>query len=329
MSSGTIAQANVAAAPSCRLAGLRRFAIAITVLTTLGHTVFGFEAAYAYPLVALATGYGLELLLETIEASCQGRQPIFLASGKSFVDFLLPAHITSLAIAMLLYSNSRLWPIMLATAVAIGSKTIFRVAVNGRIRHYFNPSNFGISVVLILFPWVGITPPYQFTENLSGWADWILPAAIVLTGSFLNSRFTHRLPLIGAWLGSFALQALVRSLWFGTPLTPALLPMTGVAFVLFTFYMVTDPGTTPISTQGQVLFGASIGLTYGILMACHVVFGLFFALTIVCGIRGCWLYYLESKQRSQSIAWPSVDWAFSFARPRGLMSSFLTSARLR
>jgi Na+-translocating ferredoxin:NAD+ oxidoreductase RnfD subunit len=88
---------------------------------------------------------------------------------------------------------------------------------------------------------------------------------------------------------AFVLQALLRSVWFSTPLLPALLPMTGVAFVLFTFYMVTDPGTTPQSLGGQVLFGSSVGLFYGLLMACHVVFGLFFALTIVCSLRGAWL----------------------------------------
>jgi enediyne biosynthesis protein E5 len=279
--------------PPDRLGGLRRFSVAISILTILGHTVLGFEAAYAYPLVALATGYSVELLLEFVEARCQSRLPVFLGNWQALVDFLLPAHITSLAIAMLLYSNSSLWPIMLATAVAIGSKVLFRITVNGKARHFFNPSNFGISVVLLLFPWVGITAPYQFTENLSGWGDWLLPAAIVITGSFLNSRFTQRMPLIAAWLAAFVLQAALRSYWFNTPLLAALLPMTGVAFVLFTFYMVTDPGTTPYSLEGQWLFGASIGFCYGIMMVFHMAFGLFFALTLVCACRGSWLSYQE------------------------------------
>ena len=279
----------VPTAPLSRLAGLRRFAVAITALNLLGHSLLGFEAAYAYPLVALATGYGTELILEVVEASAQKRPLAFWGSPQAFIDFLLPAHITSLAIAMLLYSNASLWPIALATAIAIGSKAVFRVVVRGQSRHFLNPSNFGISLVLLLFPWVGITAPYQFTENLHGAGDWLLPTAIVVTGSFLNSRFTHRMPLIGAWLSAFALQALLRSVWFGTPLIPALLPMTGVAFVLFTFYMVTDPGTTPASLRGQLIFGAAVGATYGLLMACHVVFGMFFALTLVCLCRGIWL----------------------------------------
>jgi len=313
--------AAVTAAPSSRLAGLRRFAVAITVLNLLGHTLLGFEAAYAYPLVALATGYCVELLLELVDATAMGRPLAFWGSPQTLIDFLLPAHITSLAIAMLLYSNANLWPIALATAIAIASKAIFRVDVNGRSRHFLNPSNFGISLVLLLFPWVGITPPYQFTENLHGAGDWLLPAAIVVTGSFLNSRFTHRMPLIGAWLGAFALQALLRSSWFGTPLLPALLPMTGVAFVLFTFYMVTDPGTTPSSLRGQLLFGAAVGAAYGLLMACHVVFGMFFALTLVCLCRGVWLLL----QPWQPLAFP---FSSSPALPRPLLPQWLDSLRL-
>lgn len=103
-------------APPARLAGLRRFAIAITILNLLGHTVLGFEASHAYPIVALATGYSVELLLEAVDAACHNRTPAFWGNPQIFIDFLLPAHITSLAIAMLLYSNASLWPVMLATA---------------------------------------------------------------------------------------------------------------------------------------------------------------------------------------------------------------------
>ena len=271
-----------------RLAGLRRFAIAITFLNILGHTVLGFEQSWAQPLVALVTAYSVELLLETIDAGMNRQQPRFWGSIGTFIDFLLSAHITGLAVAMLLYANERLFPIAFATAVAIGSKALFRLP--GGKRHFFNPSNLGITITLLLFPWVGIAPPYQFTENLSGWADWILPGLIVCTGTFLNARFTGKLPLIAAWLGGFALQAALRSYVFETPLIAALLPMTGVAFVLFTFYMVTDPGTTPSKPLDQVFFGASVAAAYGLLMLCHIVFGLFFALTIVCTFRGLSFY---------------------------------------
>ncbi len=279
-------------ADTSRLGGLRRFAVAITILNILGHTVLGFEQSWAQPLVALATAYGLEFLLELLGAWSTGRSLFFVGGFRQAVDFFLPAHITALAVAMLLYANDRLWVVAFATAVAIGSKAILRAPVGKGVRHFYNPSNFGITITLLLFSWVGIAPPYQFTENLDGIGDWLLPAIIVCTGTFLNARFTHRLPLIAAWLGGFVLQAAVRSVLFGTLLSAALLPMTGLAFLLYTFYMVTDPATTPFSKKSQIAFGAGVAVVYGILLATHIVFGLFFALTIVCTVRGIGLYVL-------------------------------------
>jgi hypothetical protein len=66
--------------------------------------------------------------------------------------------------------------------------------------------------------------------------------------------------------------------------------MTGVAFVLYTFYMVTDPATTPEHPWAQVAFGSGVAAMYGVLMASHIVFGLFFALTTVSALRGAVLW---------------------------------------
>jgi hypothetical protein len=285
-----------------RLGGLRRFAVAITVLNILGHTVLGFEQSWLQPLVALAVGYSTEFLLELAQAWSKGRKPLFIGGWVRLIDFFLPAHISALAVAMLLYANDRLWPLAFATAVAIGSKVIFRAPVGKGERHFYNPSNFGITVTLLLFAWVGIAPPYHFTENLDQVGDWVLPAIIVVSGTFLNWRFTRKLPLIAAWLIGFAAQAFIRSWFFDTPVAAALLPMTGMAFILYTFYMVTDPATTPQGTLPQIVFGASVAAVYGLLLVTHVVFGLFFALTIVCTVRGLGLYataWMASRSSSR------------------------------
>ena len=285
-----------------RLGGLRRFAIAISILNILGHTVLGFEPSWAQPLVALATAYSLELLFELLNCWSTGRTPAFRGGVKNFVDFLLPAHISALAVGMLIYANDRLWVVAFAAAVAISSKILFRVPAGGKYRHFYNPSNFGITVTLLLFTWVSISPPYHFTENLDRIGDWLLPSIIVFTGSFLNARFTRRVPLILAWLSGFVAQALVRSVLFDTPLTAGLLPMTGLPFVLYSFYMITDPATTPFKTRAQIAFGASVAAVYGLLMVVHVVFGLFFALSIVCTIRATGLYaraWVTSRNRTE------------------------------
>src|SRR5438128_7186506 len=283
-----------------RNAALRRFGLSITVFTVAGAFLLGFEDSWAQPLVALAVAYPLELALEALEAWADRRRPRFLGGPSAFVHYLLPAHITALSIALLLYPNARLGPIAFATAVAIGSKFVLRVKVGGVKRHFVNPSNLGITATLLLYPWVGIAPPYQFTENIFGVWDWVLPAAVLASGTLLNAKLTGKGPLILGWIGAFALQGIVRSAVFGTPLVAPLLPMTGLVFVLYTNYMVTDPGTTPVAPRSQVAFGVLTAALYGLLVAFHVVFGLFFALTLASACRGVGLYLLGLRRPARA-----------------------------
>lgn len=273
-----------------RLGGLRRFAISITAFNIIGRALLGFEQSWAQMVAAALTAYVVELGLEWVSARTTGRAPKYRGDFRALIDYLLPAHIAAMAISMLLYSNDRVGPIMFAVIVAIASKSILRLRINGSSRHFFNPSNLGIAATLVIFPWVGIAPPYHFTENLSGIGDWILPIVITLAGTMINAKFTGKLPLILAWLGTFALQAIGRSLVLDTPVVSALGPMTGVAFILFTFYMITDPSTSPSDPRSQIFFGMAVAVTYMVLVLSHIVFGLFFALTIVCGLRGIGLY---------------------------------------
>jgi len=75
--------------------------------------------------------------------------------------------ITGLSLSLLLRADEP-WIHALAGVIAIGSKFVLRAPVGGGWRHFLNPSNLGIAVTLLAFPWVGISPPYQFTENISG-----------------------------------------------------------------------------------------------------------------------------------------------------------------
>lgn len=281
-----------------RLAALWRFATAITALNLLGHFYLGFEQSWAQPLVGLATAYSLEIVLELLSAWGNQRPLRFLGGWRNFLSFILPAHITGIAVPMLLYSNDRLWPMAMAVAIGIGSKYIFRVRIGDRTSHFFNPSNTGIAATLIIFPWVGIAPPYQYTEHIAGIWDWALPAVIIIAGSYLNFNFTRKMPLILGWVGGFVLQAVVRHLFLGAPLALSLLPLTGMAFLLFTFYMVSDPGTTPFDKRKQFFFGLAVAATYGVLMALHIVFGIFFALVIVCTLRGLWIFLTSLADQS-------------------------------
>jgi enediyne biosynthesis protein E5 len=282
-----------------REGGLIRFATAITVLNILGHLWLGFEQSWITPFIALAAAYSTEIAGELAIARASGRRPRFVGGFRNLMMFLLSAHITGLAVSMLLFAAEQLWAVAFGASLAVASKYIIRmpVGLTGASRHFLNPSNFGIAMTLILFPTVGIAPPYQFAENISGAIDWLLPLLIVCTGTLINRKFTQRLPLIAAWLGGFAAQAIIRAALFDTPLAAGLAPMTGFAFVLFTFYMVTDPATTPESPVNQRLYGAAVAAVYGVLMTANVVFGLFFALVMVSGIRGVYLTLMTWRER--------------------------------
>ncbi|WP_084037378.1 enediyne biosynthesis protein [Haloechinothrix halophila] len=281
---------------------LRRFAISISIFNIVGYAFLGFEQPWLWPFIALATAYTVEIGLEWLAARNEGRPPRFIGNGaRGLVEFLFPAHITALAVNMLSYVNDQVLVMMFGVTVAVGAKWVLRAPVRGKLRHFMNPSNFGIAIILVLFPWASIAPPYHFTEHVSGPVDWLIPLAIIVTGTMLNAKLTNRMWLIAGWVSFFALQSVVRGLIFDTAILGALATMTGVAFVLFTNYMITDPGTTPSRPASQFAFGAGVAVLYGVITGAGVAYGLFFATALVCAIRGgfLWSLHIANKSREQ------------------------------
>ena len=128
-----------------------------------------------------------------------------------------------------------------------------------------------------------------------------IPLVLVTAGTVINAKLTGKVPLIVGWLGGFVIQALIRHWIWHAALYSALGVMTGVAFILFTNYMITDPGTTPFKPRPQFVFGASVAVVYGVLMLFNVVYTLFFATVIVCAVRGAgwWTAHLVKRSRER------------------------------
>lgn len=280
---------------------LRRFAISITVFNIVGYLFLGFEQPWIWPFVALLTAYTTELALEWVGARVEGRAPRYAGNRfRGLMEFLFPAHITGLALNMLIYVNDRIWVMMFGVFIAVSAKWVLRAPVKGKLRHYMNPSNFGIAMILVLFPaWASIAPPYHFTEHVDHWVGWLIVAVIIVSGTILNAKLTNRMWLIFGWVSFFVLQAVVRGLLFGTSIPGALAMGTGVAFILYTNYMVTDPGTTPSKPAAQFVFGAGIAVMYGFFMVAHIAYGLFFATAAVCLIRGLFLWSLHFVEKAK------------------------------
>jgi hypothetical protein len=302
--SPAVPPAKPAKQPDVRYIALRNFAISISVFNIFGYTLLGFEQPWLFPLLAVLVGYTTEIVFELISSWTHQHRPRFLGNGpRGVYEALLPSHITALAVNMLLYCNNQFWPVAFGVVVGVAAKHVMQAPINGRMRHYMNPSNFGITAVLLCFSsWCSIAPPYQFTENANTYFRVMIPLVIATAGTVINAMLTRKVPLLVGWMGGFFIQAFVRHWLWDVALFSALGVMTGVAFVLFTNYMISDPGTTPFKARNQFMFGSSVAFVYAVLMVANVVYTLFFAVCIVCLLRGLgwWAAHFIGKYRNRA-----------------------------
>lgn len=292
--------------PDVRYIALRNFAISISVFNIFGYTLLGFEQPWLWPFLAVLVGYATEIIFELISSWAHQHRPRFLGRGvRGVYEALLPSHITALAVNMLLYCNNQFWPVAFGVVVGVAAKHVLQAPINGRMKHYMNPSNFGITAVLLCFSgWCSIAPPYQFSENANTFFRIMIPLVIATAGTVINAMLTRKVPLLVGWMGGFAIQAFVRHWIWHVALFSALGVMTGIAFVLFTNYMISDPGTTPFKARNQFMFGSSVAFVYAVLMEFQVVYTLFFAVCTVCLLRGLgwWGAHFIGKYRSRRTA---------------------------
>ena len=183
------------------------------------------------------------------------------------------ALITALSLSLLLRADD-VWPLALAAAIAVGSK--FALRLNGK--HIFNPANAAI-VAMVLATDAVWTTPGQW-----GTAVWFA-ALLAGAGLFVTYRAARfDVPLI--FLGTFAALILIRALWLGDPLSIPLLRLQNGALILFAFFMISDPKTTPDGSIARAFFAAGAAVIAYILMWHFFVSdGIFYALAIMCVLR--------------------------------------------
>src|SRR2546423_5506188 len=112
--------------PKLRLFALWYFTILMIIWNILGHTFLGFEQPWAAPFVGVGSAICIQLFLEWIDARAKNRQVRFAGSLSNLLNSLPAAMIPGFACAMLLYPNDRLWPIVFAVVLSIGSKVLIR-----------------------------------------------------------------------------------------------------------------------------------------------------------------------------------------------------------
>jgi len=166
------------------------------------------------------------------------------------------ALISSLSLCLLLRTDNVVVA-ALAAVIAIGSKFVIR----WKDKHVFNPTN--LALVVILTGDLGWISPGQWGQV--AWFGFL----IACLGSLVVTR-AARVDVTLAFLVFYVGLLFTRALWLGDPLTIPLHQIESGALLIFAFFMISDPKTTPDSRTGRIVLALTVALT-----ALYVQFGLF------------------------------------------------------
>ncbi len=249
----------------------------ITTILVVGNLSFGMLESYRKTGIAIVASLVTELILSKIYF---GKWPI-----------LASAYISGISVGILVRSPA-VWPYLVCAVVSIMSKYVLRV----NNRHIWNPSNFGIAVLVFLAPETVSTLSIQ-------WGNYLLPMIVIwCLGSVIIARL-KRFHITGTYVACFIALAFVRSWITGSPWQSEVAPLTGPMYQLFIFFMITDPKTTVKSKKWQCIVVAIVALAEMILRLDQVVYAPFYALFLVGPAALLIEYWFESRsQKSVSVA---------------------------
>jgi Na+-translocating ferredoxin:NAD+ oxidoreductase RnfD subunit len=92
------------------------------------------------------------------------------------------------------------------------------------------------------------------------WGSGAVFAFLLASAGGLVVNRAARADVTCAFLACYAGLLVGRSLWLGEPLAIPLHRLENGALVLFAFFMISDPKTTPDSRAGRILFAALVAL---------------------------------------------------------------------
>lgn len=193
-------------------------------------------------------------------SACLFFQAVAAYIWKKPMDSLKSALISSLSLCLMFKANYA-WTIVLCAGLTIFSKFLIRY----KGKHFFNPTNFGIMVTMLLTQdgWVS---PGQWGSNT------VLMILICIGG--LSVLFNvGRLDSSLAFLGAFSGLTFIRTvLYQGWELDHFYHHLSSGTLLLFAFFMITDPVTTPNSRKGRIIWAALVGAASFVLTSWHYVY---------------------------------------------------------
>ena len=176
------------------------------------------------------------------------------------------AAITTLGITILLRAADPLFWFG-AGVIGIGAKFLIRY----NRKHIFNPACLGIAVVTLASSQAWVSP--------GQWGQTPIVAAFAMGFAALVLSSAKRLDIALGFLGFFAALLFGRAMWLGDPMVIPMHQMQNGALLVFAFFMITDPRSTPDSRIGRLVFAAAIaGLAAWLGWGPHVRGGMIYAL---------------------------------------------------
>ncbi len=243
----------------------------ITTILVVGHFAYGILESYERTALAIVAALVAELVL--------GR--IFFGKWIN----LASAYISGISVGILIRSPA-FWPYALCSVISIMSKYVLRV----KGRHLWNPSNFGICVLLFLAPETVAALTIQ-------WGNFIWPLLVIwILGSVIIWR-AKRIHISVTYVLSFLAFAFLRSWITGDPWRSEVSPITGPMYQLFVFFMITDPKTTVKSIKWQCIVVFLVAFVEMLLRLNHVVYAPLYALFLVGPTAMLIEIWLESRHK--------------------------------
>ena len=208
---------------------------------------------YQIIVLSLLLGYGIIEL----DIGIRWQNALVMVSTALAVQFLgtrfaglprfdpLSPLITSMSLTLLLRTDT-MWLAAAAATLAIGSKFLLRY----QGKHIFNPANFALVSLMLLndHAWV----------SSGQWGSAAIGAFVLACLGFLVLTRARRAETTIAFIIIYAALLFGRAIWLDDPFSIPLHQMQNGALLIFAFFMISDPKTTPNTATGRVLFAALV-----------------------------------------------------------------------
>lgn len=175
--------------------------------------------------------------------------------GKRRWHGYLSAIISSIGISILVRAENA-WVHPLVACIAMSSKYVVRLGPADCKSHVFNPANLAALLACCVLPGAWLSPGQWGSEALL--ALWLLALGGVVTGRIARWNVSV------AFLGTWALLLGARLLWleYDWNIAPAvwLQQISNGATLLFAFFMISDPMTTPQHARARVGYAIAVAL---------------------------------------------------------------------